>query len=239
MLFDTHVHSNPGSICSQVALEEMPAIFKNAGYGGFMLTNHFYEKHLSMLGQNFKEQKENFISIYRHLKEKSAEYGLKVLLGAEVKVTDERADDSGLTSAFRPEFLLFGLTEKILLDAPTLFKFTQKELYEFAEDNGMMIYQAHPFRTAQGYYPADMRYIHGIEVFNGHPNFPAETERSLALAKDNNKLQSAGSDMHVAFQCGSAAMVLPDDIDDSTDLCAFLKTNTPKSLDIMKKRIFF
>ena len=239
MLIDTHVHGKPHSLCSQVPMLELPALFKQKGFMAFMLTNHFYEYHLRWLGNTYSEQEEENKKANNEVKKKGEEIGVKVFFGAEVRVTDIRIDENNNEVPFRPEFILFGLTEEILRKSLPLYELTQKELFCFANENNILMSQAHPYRTAQEHRPANMKYTHAVELYNGHPNFPTRIEDTLLLAKENNLFVTAGSDLHVAYQCGKAGMRVPDFIENSVDLAEFIKNNKPKNLNDNKLIIEF
>ena len=239
MLIDTHVHSKPHSSCSWLYAKDIPMLFKNSGFSGFMLTNHFFEYHLNNLGSTYSEQIDSYIDAYNVAYKAGKEIGIQVFFGAEVRVTDQKLDQNNEPKPFRPEFLLVGITPNKLKKVPILYKLNQKELFEYANANDILIYQAHPYRTAQGYTPANLKYTHGIEVFNGHPHFLDETFSALKLAKENKLLMLAGSDMHIERQAGTAGIDIPEGIKDSQELYSFLKQNKPKNLNKEKLIVEF
>ncbi len=230
MLIDTHVHTSPASICAHVPTEEAVRLYKEKGFGGFMLTNHFYLNHLERLADNYKDQKEAYLNEFFKARALGDEIGIKVFLGAEIRITEHETAEDGTIKEFRPEFITFGITPEILRNMPPLFSTDQKTLFEYANANGLLIYQAHPYRAAQGHHPANPNLMHGVEIYNGHPNFLTYIDESKAFADLNNNLYSSGCDMHVASQIGRAGMIVDNLIEDSVDLKEFLKNNRPKKL---------
>jgi hypothetical protein len=95
--------------------------------------------------------------------------------------------------------------------------------------------QAHPFRTEQGYAPADMNLVHGIEIYNPHPLFDPKVEKAIALAEEHNLLKTAGSDFHVVSQAGNSAMIFPDDVIDQFMIRDYLKSGNIKIYSKDKK----
>ena len=91
------------------------------------------------------------------------------------------------------------------------------------DEKDILMVQAHPYRIEQGYAPADMRYVHGVEVYNPHLLFDARFEDAMALAKENNKIKTSGSDFHIIDQAGLAGMIVPDSIEDQFMLRDYLK----------------
>ena len=231
MLIDTHVHSKPISCCSWLPSADIPRIFKSVGFDGFMLSNHFNKEYLIKFGDTYKEQLKSYIACHDEAEKAAKEIGIKILFGTEAKVRDKYIDENGETKGYAPEFLMFGLTKEKLLRSPVLYEISQKELFEFAESENILIYQTHPYRVFQGYRPANPEFMHGIEVFNGHPHFDPMVEETLKFATENKLLMSAGSDMHIEQQAGRAGIIVPDFIETSEDLAEFLKQNKPKKLD--------
>lgn len=231
MLIDTHVHSKPISCCSWLPSADIPAMFKAVGFDGFVLSNHFNYEYLIKFGDTYKDQIESYIACYDDAFAAAKEIGVKVLFGVEAKVKEKYIDENGEIKGFAPEFLMFGLTKEKLRRSPVLYSITQKELFEFANSENILIYQTHPYRIFQGYKPANPKFMHGIEVFNGHPHFDPKVEETLKFATDNNLLMSAGSDMHIEKQAGKAGIIIPDFIETSEDLAEFLLKNKPKKLD--------
>lgn len=222
MKIDLHVHCRPASLCSHHQPEEIPAMFKAAGLGGFVLTNHYYPNHLFSLGDTPEVQAGAYIDVWRRAYEAGKKIGISVLFGAEVKLMEEPNE---------PEFLLYGFTEKQMKDSYPLYHLSQKELFDYCNANDILMYQSHPFRIEQGYAPADPAYMHGVEVYNPHLLFPARFEEALALAKENGKLMSAGSDFHEEAQAGLSGMIVPDGIGDAQELRDFLRENKPVIFD--------
>ena len=95
-------------------------------------------------------------------------------------------------------------------------------LFDFCNSKNVLMVQAHPYRTEQGYYPADMKYVHGLEVYNPHLLFDPKFEETMELAESNNKIKTAGSDFHIKDQAGLAGMIIPDDITDQFMLRDYL-----------------
>jgi hypothetical protein len=214
MRIDLHTHCLPVSVCARVEPEQLPELFRENGVDAIVLTNHCYPRHCDLLGDTLKEQAEKYIEIYHRCKAKGDETGVKVFFGAEIKLMGE---------SNKPEFLLYGLSEQDFLDSYPMYNCTQRELYQFCEEKDILMVQAHPFRTEQGYAPADMAYVHGVEAYNGHPRFDPRLEDCLKLAQ-GGKCITAGSDFHYDFQAGSAGMIIPDEISDQFMLRDYLRT---------------
>ena len=218
MKIDTHTHCKPVSRCAHHEPEQLPAMFAAKGIDAIVLTNHCYPAHCDPLGDSFEAQAQAYVEVFQRCKESGEKIGLKVFFGVELKLINE---------PHCPEFLLYGISEKDFTETYPLYNRTQKELFDFCNQKDIIMVQAHPYRTEQGYSPADMRYVHGIEIYNPHLLFDARFDDALKLAQDNDKLKTSGTDFHVVDQAGLAGMIVPDEIEDQFMLRDFLKQNRP------------
>lgn len=215
MRIDMHTHCLPVSRCAHHQPEELPEVFLKSGIDTIVLTNHCYPDHLIPLSTDLKEQADIYLDVYHRCKVKGEEIGVKVLFGVELKLINEPN---------YPEFLLYGLSEKEFLESYPLFNMTQRELFDFCNEKNILMVQAHPFRVEQGYAPCDMRYVHGIEVYNAHPSFALKFEESNTLADRNKLFKTAGTDFHVEAQAGLCGIIAPDTIEDQFMLRDYIKS---------------
>lgn len=103
--------------------------------------------------------------------------------------------------------------------------------FKLFDKNGILMFQAHPLR---GYCVlGDLKYMHGLEVYNGnHENY---NEKCLALAKENNLLCVSGSDYHGGGENAvSGGILIPQNINDEIQLAGYIKNN---KLKLIKKGI--
>ena len=218
MKFDLHVHCLPVSCCARFQAEEVPGRLKDAGVDGFCLCNHYYPGHLSQVGRDLPEQIEAFIACFQRCQDAAEALGMTALFGAEVKL---------IQLPSHPEFLMYAITPEILRKALPLYNYTQKQLYEFCQSENILMYQAHPYRTEQGYTPADPAYMDGIEVYNGHAIFDPKYEMTCAFASAHGLAKSAGSDFHDPGDAGQGGIVVPDGvrITNASELSDYLREN--------------
>jgi hypothetical protein len=127
------------------------------------------------------------------------------------------------TVAPASEFLCYGITEKFLRSHPRLYDYTQKELFELFNSEGIAMFQSHPFR---GYCVlGDFRYLHGLEVYNGHPYHNSNNEKAEQTAKENNLIGISGSDFHETDNTIRGGIYIPKYIDSGKELSAYIKNN--------------
>ena len=214
MKIDLHTHCLPISRCAHHNPEEIPQFFLDKGIDAIVLTNHCYPAHCEPLSTDLKEQAKIYVDVYNKCKKAGEKIGLKVFFGAEIKLINEPN---------KPEFLLYGLSEEDFINSFPLYKSTQKELFDFCNQKNILMVQAHPYRVEQGYAPADMRYVHGVEIYNPHLLFDPRFDDALKLAVDNEKIKTSGSDFHIKGQAGLAGMIVPDNIEDQFMLRDYLR----------------
>lgn len=215
MKIDLHTHCKPVSICAHHRYDEIPQMIKDAGLDAFVLTNHYFAKHCDKLSDDLHEQACIYVDVFRKCKEIGEKIGIKVFFGAEARLMD--------VNPHKPEFLLYGISEEEFIDSFPIYGFNQKELFDYCNEKNILMIQAHPYRYEQNYAPADMRYVHGVEVYNGNSGFENRFEDSLKLAIDNNLIKTGGSDFHNKIHAG-AGMIVPDYIEDQFMLRDYLKT---------------
>ena len=215
MRIDLHVHCLPISRCAHHQPEEVPVFFRKKGIDAICLTNHCYPHHCNQLSPNREEQARQYIEIFERCWESGDQIGVRVFFGVELKLIHEE---------HQPEFLLYGLSESSFLKSYPLYDLSQKDLFEFCNHENILMIQAHPFRYEQGYKPADVRYLHGIEVYNPHPLFPARSQEATKLADTYGLVKTAGSDFHIDFQAGSAGIMATEDIRNQYELRDYLRS---------------
>lgn len=215
---EMHLHSVGGSDCAKETPETIIEIYKKAGYGGMVLTNHYGENHFQLhAGESKKEKLNGFCALYKDFKQKANAQGLKTFFGAEVTAFDPEG--------YFSEYLLYGLTEKILYNAPYLHHLTQRQLFDFANANGLFMAQSHPFRkwVKCGFYDL----IHGVETYNGHTYHDNNNEVAFAYANAFNKTMISGTDFHAKNQTPVGGILLPDGIETDSELAEYLLNNQP------------
>lgn len=208
MKIDTHVHSMGISKCSRVTYKEIIDRKIAGGYAGAVLTNHcqpwYYEP------ENYKQWIEEFIAEYEGAYEYARSKGFKLMLGIEVSVNDPKWAD----------FLIFGVTKEFLRSSPDLCRISQRELFEYCEQNNALMVQAHPFRMRHE--PMDSSYMHGIEI-NTQPTDLHNRNLVVKQAKENGLFIIVGTDYHDNTADNRSGIIVPDNIETSVDLVNYLK----------------
>lgn len=184
-LYETHLHTQPASGCARWSAAEAVKYYKDAGYAGIFITNHFLDDDIPELrALPYEDQINLYFKDFEDGLEAGREVGLAVFCGVELsyKGTD---------------FLVYGLDKAWYLAHPEIDGMPIKDFLALAKQEDALVIHAHPFREAGSIdhirlYP---RSVHGVEVYNGNRN-AFENEMAQKYALNYGLLQFAGSDIH-------------------------------------------
>ena len=210
---ETHCHINGLSSCSDgddnLALKK----YKEAGYGGIIATSH-YSKDLCeqyYKGETYKEKIDYFFELYDKFLERARPFGIKVFLGAEVRlITDKQ------------EYMILGFDRRFLYDNE-LYNLTQEELFNLCNEHGVFMYQTHPFRD--GVVAGNPKFLHGAEGFNGHYHHNNHNELAQKFCEENNIVLLSGTDYHHDDQPVTAGIYVPNEIKTDKQLVNYILNN--------------
>lgn len=192
---ELHCHTSPVSGCSNIKGAELVRLYAEAGYSAIHITDHFTPWF-------FNEQEfTDYLYGYHAAVIEGRKRGIKVYLGAELRYETSPND-----------YLLFGVTEDFLRGAKELLRSTYAEIYEYCKKNGVLIYQAHPFRHGMEQTPPDM--LDGIEGYNMHPHHSSHNDIAIEYAQKNGLHYLSGSDAHSKEMVGRGGIIadtLPED----------------------------
>ncbi len=217
-IYDLHVHSNECSGCAATPAREMVKACKEAGYSGFVLTNHFLtgnnciDKSLS-----WEEKMLAYWNAYLEAKDEGDRCDFDVLFGIEHHYGKGR------------EMLIYGIDYEFLVNNPDLCDITPEEICDRVHKVGGFVSHAHPFRE-RGYIPhgeffMDFSYLDAMEVYNG-ANREDEDVQANELCESLNLAKTAGSDLHWKDHIGlipSGGMEFDRRIRNSSELVSALK----------------
>lgn len=184
--YDLHVHTGTVSRCAPATSEEAARDYAEAGYAGFVSTNHFsIDSFRHMEDRPRIEWAEHFIRGFEELREAGARRNLTVLLGMELRMHCNFND-----------YLVYGLTEEFFREfAENLLDMNAHSFHKLASEHNLLFCQAHPFRPGMTVTnPAD---LDGIEVRNGCPRHNSSNDIAKAWAAKYNLIGVGGSDYHV------------------------------------------
>ena len=220
--YETHLHTSEGSACGLVSGREMARLFKEAGYTGIVVTDHFFYGNTAVdRALPWNEWVEAFCKGYEEAKAEGDKIGLQVFFGWE----------SGYQGT---EFLVYGLDKQWLLDHPEIRDASVEEQYALVHAAGGIVIHAHPFRV-ESYIPEVRLYpkhVDAVEGYNATHSSPASVSHrnpewndlAVAYAKEHGLPVTAGSDQHKPAMIGGG-MVFDRKIADIHDLCRAILAN--------------
>ena len=217
--WDIHMHTSEVSYCAYTDGARMAELFKEKGYDGIVVTDHFVNGS-SRIPKDlpWEERIMRQFDGYKAAKKRGDEIGLKVFAGFEYP---ER----------RTDFLVYGLYEDFLIKHPEIPELPIEEALTFFRENGGFIIQAHPCRL---YLKGSSRGIHlypqhvdAIEVYNGANGegwFPPEYNYFAKFYADQTNLpQTAGTDTHREEKMFGGGMLFERQPEDIFDLISMIK----------------
>ncbi len=197
-LYDTHVHTAETSPCGKVSALKLVQMYKIAGYHGIVITDHYFDEYFESLNNKTWEDKvDSFLRGYRLARHEGEKIGLNVLLGMEIRFVENLND-----------YLVYGFDEEFLKGNKELYKLNLKTFKRLSEDNGLLVFQAHPFRFWVT--PANPLFLDGVEVYNGNPRHDSRNHLAQVFAGENNLLEISGSDFHQKEDIKRGGIILSD-----------------------------
>ncbi|MCH5317829.1 MAG: PHP domain-containing protein [Eubacterium sp.] len=208
-IYEMHCHTGCTSRCGRVEPERIVELYREEGYSGIVATDH-YSPLTFIPNWNPQKQIDFYLEGYRRMKAAAGD-DFTVLLGMELR-----------HYASGNDYLIYGVTEDFLYNAGNLMMKSVRQMRKFCDENGWLLYQAHPFRpyiVRAGV----MKYLDGVEVYNGKCN-DKENGKSFAWAKKNGKLIVSGSDFHTEKNLAKGGIITEAPIKSNDDLLSVLKS---------------
>ena len=212
--YETHMHTSPVSRCAEATVEETLTFYKELGYAGVFLTNHFLDGNLNIeRDRPYEERLEFYFSDYDKALEVGKTLDLPVFLGVELSY---RGTD----------FLVYGLDKEWYFAHPEIMEIKKSQELSMMMDAGALIIQAHPFRESPWIDHVRLfpKQVHGVEIRNS--NRPKEENRMAKLYADHyGLLEFAGTDNHKGpAQKRLAGMCCQEPVKDVQDFIAKVKS---------------
>lgn len=150
--YETHLHTSEGSACGKLSGREQAELYHGFGYTGIVVTDHFFNGNCAVPKTlPWEERVVQFCAGYRNARRRGEELGLQVFFGLETNFAGQ-------------EFLLYGLSERWLLEQKDMLLWNPKEQFERVTAAGGFVVQAHPYREAP-YIPEVKLYPECCEAF--------------------------------------------------------------------------
>jgi hypothetical protein len=187
-LYETHLHTCQGSGCAVSRGREYIRRYKDLGYTGVIITDHFFNGN-SAVDRSLPWEKwvNLFCRGYEDAREEGARRALDVFFGWEETFNGD-------------DYLIYGLDREWLLKHPESRKWSRKVQFETVGQYGGCVIQAHPFR--QHYYISHIHLssgcVDGVEAANASNMDQSYDALAWVYAKKLGLPVTAGSDIHSA-----------------------------------------
>lgn len=185
--YETHLHTAPVSLCARASVGETLEFYKEKGYAGVFITNHFLDGNIALpQGLSYEAALDFYFSDYEAGLEMGKQLGLQVFCGVELsyKGTD---------------FLVYGLDKTWYAAHPEIMEMERRSQLQLFMDSGALVIQAHPYREAHyiDHIRLFPRNVHGVEIINACRK---ESENNMAkiYAENYGLIPFAGTDNHIA-----------------------------------------
>ncbi|MCQ2534407.1 MAG: PHP domain-containing protein [Clostridia bacterium] len=212
---ELHLHTSEASKCSHIDARTAVRMYKELGFDGVAITNHFINGNTS-IDKNlpWETQMNLFFKGCEEAVDEGERIGLKVFSSFEFNYKST-------------EFIVLGITKEWMINHPEVMNMTPDEFIPFFQDNGAYVIQVHPYRDA--WYISTKRpyayLVDAIEVINAGNWNPDNDIKALRIARLFNKPMTAGSDCHNYGNAPKAGVVLKEVPKDDLDLIRILRKN--------------
>lgn len=217
--YETHLHSIEGSACAHSSARDMVQAYKNAGYAGFVLTNHFIKGNTSVPRDlDWSTRIQMYYDSYLEAKDEGDKFDFDVLFGIE------HAYGKG------KEILIYGIDLDFLQSHSELEHADIETYSELVHEVGGILVHAHPHRKREYIkegIPPRYDVCDGIEVFNACDEMEVnELARQDAIQRD--MIMTSGGDIHRSWdeRIGLGGIVFKERIQTNEAFVKELKNRT-------------
>ena len=220
--YETHLHTSESSACATCSGVEQARIYKELGYDGIIITDHFFNGN-SCVPRDlpWEERVERFALGFEHAQKEGKKIGITVFFGWE-------------ESFHGTDFLVYGLDKKWLINHPDMLQLDIPEHYARIHADGGYFVHAHPFREAD-YITKTRLYPEcedAIEVINASHKDPMYNQKAAEYAKLHNKPVTSGSDAH-HVDAARGGMIFQHELKDIQDFIG--SVNSKKEITLLGK----
>jgi hypothetical protein len=232
-LYETHLHTAHSSGCGVSEGYEYVRYYKERGYSGIIVTDHFYNGNTAIpRNLPWREWVKRFYQGYEEVREEGERQGLDVFFGWEE--TFDCCDD----------YLVYGLDKAWLLEHPEAKSWTRDEQYLSVRAAGGCVVQAHPFR--QHHYIRTVilspECVDAVEAANAGNHEQSYDALAMRYAQRLGLPVTAGSDIHEVRQFHEGAIFgvyLDEKMQSVSDYAAAICNNKIIGLHISPGRCDF
>lgn len=212
-LTELHSHTKESSSCSAVSAKNLIDLYKSKSYSTIVITDHCSKSNLKLwTNQNWRKRVDRVCQGFNIAKEYGDKLKINVLFGVEItlKTTDS-------------DYLIYGLDRSFLDENESIYLYTLEKLFNLVKTKGGALVQAHPFR--KNIQLAPLKFIDGIEVFNGCQDENSRNNKAVKYGKETNKILTSGSDFHQVYDVDKGGIKTEKEIKNNEQLIRIFKTN--------------
>lgn len=215
-LYELHMHTLEGSKCAHSSVHDMVRRYKEIGFAGAVVTNHFTGGNTSVdKDLPWDQLVEEFCACYYEGLKTAKELDFDLLFGVEQGYARGK------------EALVYGIEPEFLLEHPELRAADLPTWSKVVRGAGGFIAFAHPFRT-KPYIPWPMPMpdmldlVDGFEGYN-RSNTPLENQEAMTRLSPTGLMAIAGSDWHDTNFDDANGVVLEHRVHTTRELAKVLK----------------
>lgn len=217
-LTELHCHTFEVSDCGTVTSDKIADKYADAGYSSLTVTNHlsrftFNGKNQKYSGGDSWEEKIEFFMNGVEVMKQASKGRFNVLWGIELRLNTDEND-----------YLVYGVTKDFLLSHPELLDLKAKDASELLHKNGLLLFQAHPFRNSMKM--TNPALLDGIEGYNGHPGQDSRNDIAIIWAKRFGLKLLSGTDFHHDHHTPTGGIITSYPITTNEELLQTLKDGT-------------
>ena len=228
-LYETHLHTNQGSICGASPGRNYIRAYKERGFTGIIVTDHFFNSNTrANRALPWDQWVNTYCAGFEEAREEGARLGLDVFFGWE-----ETFDGD--------DYLVYGLDKDWLLKHPEVRRWKREDQFREVHTYGGCVIQAHPFR--QHDYIRDIHLapflVDGVEAANAGNFDPFYDRLAMEYARLLGLAAVAGSDIHNAGELAKAepyGVELDKKLNSVHDYVSLILNRAPVGLNIPRGR---
>ena len=210
---ETHLHTKYSSSCGKLDAETILRGYREAGYSGIVVTDHYSRKLFAVLHAehySLQDKWQMFLDGYNRLKEMAPNYGIRIYRGVEIRF-DENDND----------YLLYNFPDELIYDGEEVFPLGIAGFAPRYRRTDAVLFQAHPFRDTCT--PAPAWCLDGVEVRNCHPRQKNHNELAQQYAQEHQLRRLCGSDCHQLPDIAGGGILVERLPEDDAELAVMLR----------------
>ena len=227
-LYETHMHTCQGSACGRATGKEQARAYKDAGFTGIIITDHFFGGNTAVERRlPWEKRIDLFWRGYEDAREEGERIGLDVFFGLEQNIHFD-------------EYLIYGLTKEYMKARPEMEHWDRRQWMAEVHKAGGCVVQAHPFRMRHymDRIRLGLQFCDGIEVANAG-NEQMDDARAWRYGREKGLVMTAGSDNHCGTGWPLYGVVLEKRLTSITDYVKIIMNKCPIQLYIPEGRLEF